>query len=55
MILAMPFSVLFVLLFIGLVVPKVYTTLTIKNTKERNRPTWLESASYIIEKYEKDE
>ncbi|GAA6620883.1 hypothetical protein [Scytonema sp. NUACC26] len=54
MILAIPFSILFVLLLIGLVIPKGYTTLTIKKAKDKNHPTWLESASYIIGKYEED-
>ncbi len=54
MILAIPFSVLFIVLVIGLFIPKVYTTLTIKKTKDKNQPNWLESASYIVEKYEKD-
>jgi hypothetical protein len=54
MILAIPFSVLFVVLLIGLVIPKVYTTLTLKKTKDKNHPNWLESASYIVEKYDKD-
>jgi hypothetical protein len=55
MIIKILFGLLFVVLLIGLIVPKRYTTLTVKKEKKKNYPTWLESASYIIGKYEQDE